>query len=900
MSFVALPLRKIPRGAAIFLSGVVLFLLFLTAPAAQAARNADVLSATLTNGLRVVIVPNALAPVVTTEVNYLVGSNETPEGFPGMAHALEHMMFRGSPGMSAAQLATTTALMGGNFNADTQQTVTQYFITAPRDCLDVALNVEATRMRDILASNELWAQERGAIEQEVDQDLSNPQYLFAMQLLASMFVNTPYAHDALGTRASFDKTTGAMLKAFYNSWYAPNNAILVIAGDVEPVRTLEKVKELFGPIAARQLPSRPAVKLESLKPVSIDIDTDLAYGLAIVAYRLPGFDSSDYAAGQILGDVLDSQRANLYTLVTEGKALFTGFDGESLPKSSFGFVSAAYPAEGDGPALIAMVKNIIAGYVKNGVPPDLVEAAKRHEIASAVFQTNSVSGLAAVWSQALAVEGRTSPDDDIEAIKKVTVEDVNRVLKQYLVNDTAITAILTPRPSGKVVATKGFGGRESFAPREAAPAKLPDWAKAIESVPGVPVFKVKPVIFTLPNGIRLIVQQENISPTVTLMGRIMNKPELQEPAGKEGVADVLESLFSYGTTSLDRLAFQKAQDDISADISGGTGFSLKVLANELDRGMELLADNILHPALPDSAFEIMKQEKLSSLPGLLRSSSYISRRALHEALYPKDDPSLRQALPETVSKLTLKDVKAYYGSVFRPDLTTIVIIGKITPVQARTVVEKYFGSWMAQGKKPETDLPPVPLNKPSSAAVTDTSRVQERVTLTETIGITRSHSDYYKLALGNNVLSGAFYASRLSRDLREQSGLVYSVESFVEARKTRSAFGVFFACEPSNVSKARSMIERNLNDMQTTPITETELRQAKILLLRQLTLSEESTDGIAEGLLNLAEEGLPLDEPMRAATEYRDMTAKQVQDAFVKWIRPKDFVQITVGPAVTP
>jgi zinc protease len=234
------------------------------------------------------------------------------------------------------------------------------------------------------------------------------------------------------------------------------------------------VKELFGPISAKPLPPHPAVHLEALKSVSIDIDTDLAYGLAIVAFRLPGFDSPDYAAGQILGDVLDSQRANLYSLVTEGKALFTGFDGESLPKASLGFASAAFPAGGDGAALIAMIKNIIAGYVKNGVPPDLVEASKRHEITNAEFQTNSVSGLAAVWSQALAVEGRSSPDDDIEAIKKVTVEDVNRVLRQYLVNDTAITAILIPRPSGKVVSTKGFGGKESFAPKQAAPAKLPD------------------------------------------------------------------------------------------------------------------------------------------------------------------------------------------------------------------------------------------------------------------------------------------------------------------------------------------------------------------------------------------------------------------------------------------
>ena len=123
---------------------------------------------------------------------------------------------------------------------------------------------------------------------------------------------------------SFDKTTGAMLKTFHAAWYGPNNAILIIAGDVDPARTLERVKELFGTIPARPLPPRPEVKLEPLKPALIKLDTDLPYGLAVVAFRLPGYDSPDYAAGQVLADVLDSQRGNLYTLVTEGKALSAG------------------------------------------------------------------------------------------------------------------------------------------------------------------------------------------------------------------------------------------------------------------------------------------------------------------------------------------------------------------------------------------------------------------------------------------------------------------------------------------------------------------------------------------------------------------------------------------------
>ncbi len=231
--------------------------LFLLAPILQAetkeARPQEgVLRATLGNGLRVVIVRNALAPVVTTMTNYLVGSIEAPAGFPGMAHAQEHMMFRGSPGLSADQLAAIIAAMGGEFNADTQQTLTQYLLTVPSADLDVALHIEAIRMKGVLDSQKLWAKERGAIEQEVAQDYSSPEFIFYTKLLAAMFKGTPYAESSLGSVASFDKTTGTMLKRFYDTWYAPNNAVLVIVGDVEPDKALVEVKKYFSSISPKR------------------------------------------------------------------------------------------------------------------------------------------------------------------------------------------------------------------------------------------------------------------------------------------------------------------------------------------------------------------------------------------------------------------------------------------------------------------------------------------------------------------------------------------------------------------------------------------------------------------------------------------------------------------------
>lgn len=892
--------RASPTKVLIVISFVLLLALaqgFEAAAAQQPAKVQSVLRAKLSNGLRVIIVQNTLAPVVTTMMNYLAGSNEAPDGFPGMAHALEHMMFRGSPGLSANQLADISAAMGGMFNADTQQTVTQYFFTVPAEDLDLALHIGAIRMRGLLNSDKLWEQERGAIEQEVASDMSNPQYVFYTKLLAAMFKGTPLAHDALGTRPSFNQTTGAMLKQFHDTWYAPNNAILVIVGDIDPPKALAKVKELFSDIPSKTLPERLAINLQQVKAESLNLTTDLPYGLAVIAFRMPGSSSPDYAAAQVLSDVLSSQRGTLYALVPEGKALFAGFAVSPLPQVSLGYALAAFPKGADGQALGAQMRQILADDIRNGVPADLVTASKRHELAGAEFQKNSVSGLASAWSEAVAVEGRQSPEEDVAAIQRVTVEDVNRVARKYLKLSDTISAVLTPQASGKPVSTKSFGGEESFAPKQAKPVALPEWAQQALERLAVPETTVHPQVSRLSNGIRLIVQPETISDTVSVYGHIDNNPDLETPNGQEGVSSVLGRLFSFGTTTLNRIEFQKALDEIGADESAGTSFSVQALTSHFDRAVELLADNELHPALPEQAFQIVQPQLAHAVAGQLQSPDYLTSRAVHAALFPKDDPTLREATPQTISALTLADVKGYYQHVFRPDLTTIVVIGHITPEDAKATIEKYFGSWQGQGPKPPTVLPAVPSNKSSSTAVPDSSRVQDAVTLAETLGLNRFNPDYYALQLGNRVLGGGFYASRLYRDLRENSGLTYYVGSSLDSGKTRTTYSVSYGCDPPNVSKARAIIVRDLKAMQSTPVTAHELREAKALVLREIPLSESSIHSIAGGWIARSTLGLPLDEPTRAAHRYIQLTAGDVEAAFAKWVRPDDLVQVSEGPA---
>jgi zinc protease len=873
------------------------------APRAHAAdpakpADADVLRATLDNGLRVIIVRNTLAPVVSTAVNYMVGSDEAPDGFPGTAHAQEHMMFRGSPGLSADQLADIGAVMGGDFNADTRESLTQYLFTVPSDDLDVALHIEAIRMRGVDNSQQGWDQERGAIEQEVAQDVSNPQYVLYTKLRTYMFADTPYAHDALGTRPSFDRTTAQMLQQFYQRWYAPNNAILVICGDVDLQGTLAEVKQLFGSIPRKTLPQRPTVVLKPVRATSFMVNTDQPNGALMVAMRVPGMRSPDFPALEVLADVLSSHRFALYNLVAQGKALDAGFALDPLPRAGLAYASVEYPAGTDAQALAKEVQAVLARVASQGVPADLVQAAKLQEQRDTGSLRNSIQGLASVWSDAVALYGLSSPEEDLERIQRVTVADVNRVARQYLQLDQAVTATMLPQGSGRpVVASGGFGGQESISLGEAKPTALPPWAERALNRLEVPALTTHPIVSQLPNGLTLIVQPENVSDTVSVIGHIRSRADTETPRGKEGVSELLDALLPFGTEKLDRLAYQRALDAIGAQESAGPDFSVQVLARNFDRAVQLLADNELHPALPEAALRILQPQLVAATGARNQSPGYLSQRALISGLFPPGDPSLRQATPESMRALTIRDVRDYYQLVFRPDLTTIVVIGRVTPEQARATIEKYFGAWQASGPKPNTDLPPAPQNPPRVVTVPDESRVQDVVELAQTLGLTRANEDYYALRLGNAVLGGGFYSTRLSIQLRKNTGLVYGVGSQLQAGRTRSVYTIYYACDPQNVQRAAAIVTQEVASMQKAPARPDELQRVKAMLLRQIPLSEASVDAIAGEFINRRDLDLPLDEPATAARRYIALTAADVQAAFQRWMRPNDFVRVVRGPA---
>ena len=864
----------------------------------SSAQNDNILRATLDNGLRVVIVRDTLSAMVTTQITYLAGGYETPKGYPGTAHALEHMMFRDTKGLTGAQLNELTGKMGGDNNAFTTADATQYYFVAPSQYLDVLLHIEAARMRGALMSDKDWDLEKGAIEQEVSRDISDPGYLAFMQAERELYAGTGYAEDALGTRPSFDKTTGTTLRDFYNAWYQPNNAILVIVGDVDPQATLAQVKDLFGTIAKGELPQRPPLKLEPFKPRTIAKTTPDATGTVQYLFRTPGQQSRDYAAMQVLLDVLNNSRSELADLAAQGKVLTAGADLQPFVQGGVGLLQVGFPKGGDSKQAEGYLDGVIAHVLKDGVPADLVEAAKRKEKAEFEFSKNSATGLAESWSQALAWQGLDSPQEALDQILAVTPQDVDRVAREYLKPDQRITVVLTPSANGeRPPNSSGFGGTESFAGNDKLDAPLPDWASQALSKLEMPHWTLDPESMKLDNGITLVVQPETISKTVTVVGHVDHDDNLQEPQGKEGTGKLLDALFDYGTSTLDRNAFHKQLDEIAATESGGADFALAVPSDAFDRGMLLLADNELHPALPQSAFAIQQQTLARTLAGELESPDYKMFRALKTGLLPKGDPGLRQATPATVGALKLADVRDYYTQTYRPDLTTIVIVGDVTPQQAKATVEKYFGAWKATGPKPDVIPKPVPLNPPSYTVVPNPFASQDQVLIGQTLDLNLHNPDRYALTLGNDVLGGNGFASRLMVDVRVKHGYAYGAGSGLQVDRSRSIFYVQYGSDPGKVAPVDALIRKNLADMQNAPVSAAELDNARQYEIRSIPVDVSSVNRIARALLNWSYKGEPLNQPMIAADHYLHLTAQQVQDAFKKYLKPSNLVQVVQGPA---
>lgn len=859
----------------------------------------NVARTTLANGLEVVVVANHLAPAVTTVMNYDVGSRQAPTDFPGMAHAQEHMMFRGTDSVSANQISAIAAGMGGRFNAATRDEGTQYYFSVPAEHLGVALRLQAERMKSVANKPEDWHKERGAIKKEVGRDLSNPGYVAYKKLRKRLFAGTPYSHDALGTKPSLDQTSAAMLQKFHDTWYAPNNATLVIAGDVDPEAVVGTVDKMFADVSRKDLPERSTIELPDVDTKPIRMTTDRGQGVAYLAFRTPGTnDPKAYATLKVLGKILNDPRGRLYSkLVVSGQSLGTSFSTQTLRESGIGYAAASFAKGSDSESLVAHLKQVLTTIANEGVTEAQVQAAKRQLKTSSSAAQDSISGQAQRWSRAVAIRQFHSPRALTQRMAKVDADQVNQLARRLLDDNAHVLTVLTPSDSGEAAASSdGFGGKESFTPEHVDKVDLPDWAaKSLQSIKA-PEPTTEPRTTRLDNGLKLITVNTDSVQATHVYGHIRNNPDLETADGQAGVSSVLGRLLSFGTQSHDRRAYQAALNQIGASSSAGTDFSLTVLPRHFERGLNLLAEKQRHPKLPEQYFPVVQRQVAGAVGGQLESPDFLASQALKKGLYPADDPSLRHATPQSVKSLNRQNVVDYYDKVFRPDLTTLVVVSSLPADRIKRAVERQFGSWSAEGPKPEVTRGPVPANEAHTIQVDDSAKSQDEVRLAQTLDVSSDRQAYHALKLGTQVLTGGFYASRLYRELRGERGLVYYVGSHLDLDRQRSTLTFRFGAAPEHVEQADTIIRRTLTNMAAEPVSTDDLHRARAGLIRQVPLDAASADSIGQGLLRRTRLDLPLDAPYRAAADYLTIDRQMIQQAFTQHIRPQDLVRVVQGP----
>jgi zinc protease len=456
---------------------------------------------------------------------------------------------------------------------------------------------------------------------------------------------------------------------------------------------------------------------------------------------------------------------------------------------------------------------------------------------------------------------------------------------------------LTPneRPSSRSSQKSDAAASDNFSGRTPnGPIVEPASIRAQLRKPTTARSKLAPVAFTLPNGLRVIVQPKTDRPTVYIGGTIASSPGFV-PQGKEGITRLASSLANFGTEHYDFTQLRKATDDIGASVELGQRFSAHGFAVDFERLLSLLADGEEHPAFPDRWLTLQRSQIANSLATEETISGEMVDRAYLQRLLLPDDPALRYPSQLSVSSITREDLLAYTSRYWRPDLTTIAIVGDVTPQRARAAVQAAFGSWSNAGETPSVAQPALPPPHTGHAYI-QTAANQVFIQLGQR-AVARTSRDFDTFNVLTEMLGGAgYFESRLWQELRQKRGLVYGVNTEVKSDKDRGDLEIQLNAAPENVASAITIVRDELERLRTQPVSASELAEAKVRLVSQALLDEASAGGQRDELLAIAQNHLPLDYYGTLSQRYAGITPADVQRVAKEYLQPDRLIEVFAGP----
>ena len=914
---------------------------------------------TLSNGLRVIYAPMPNSPTSHIRVLYHVGSRDEQSNRQGFAHMFEHMMFRGSAHVAPQEHGKLVSLVGGIANAFTSFDETVYHDTLPASYTEMALWLEADRMSSFKVTDPIFKTERQVVAEEWRMRLNQPYGGLFDQLMPAVFKVHPYHWTPIGNMDHLNAANVGELQSFFNKYYGPNNAILVVAGNIDLDKTRAEVKKYFGWIPARGehwtfytpgktgegsasdatlLNRQIAQEPPQTEPRRLEVKMTAPLARVMLAYRMPPEASDDTDALELLLNAAgDGRSSRLSRALVTGDHPLCVDAGASAEELQDGGVMV-FDGEVLGGKSTADVEKVmreqIAQLRDKPVTPEELEKVKQNERLGLAQRFETAEKTATVLGEEMLVHNNLNRVTTARArMEALTAADLQKMAQKYLQDNTVTTMVITPGTAQEVVSAAAAAQTApapaigtTTAPATAPamdvkfPADYPTTAPLSGKLPAAVFAQGVSSDLQLPGGgdgprrephpVQVIVMEDHSMPIVNWC-LTLRRGAYSEPAGKEGVAGITAEMVRRGPKGTTFDQFNEALESraISLEVADGsvvdwdrTGDSTilqgSCLKEQLPFALTATHDTLLNPAFDPAEFERCKDQALSVFQLSLNDPHTLASRALTHAIYG-DSPLGRLATMQSISSLTLDDVKAFYNGTYKSlDGAVLLISGDISVADGQAAARTLLaGAFNGSIPDPVYNFPK-PADKPSVILVDRPGSRQAAIEMALPAYSIRS-DEKFAGTLANQILSGGGIESRLGQYVRAEKGYVYGVSSVFAPNRQAGTFHGSTDTKFETTADTVLAMYKVFDDMKKDPVTTAELANAKFRVAGSLLMSMQTVQDQADyriiGILN----GYPADYYDKYAERVGQVNADQVKTAMDKYVQEDHMTVVVVGPAET-
>ena len=881
------------------------------APVGNLSFTEGVRQTVLDNGLTVLTKEVHTAPVVSVQMWYRVGSRNEAAGVNGISHQLEHLMFKGTIDRPI-QFGRLFSALGSASNAFTSYDETAYFGTVERDKLEALLTLEADRMENSVIGDEQLTSEKRVVISELQGYENSPSYRLGRAVMRAAFPDRAYGLPVGGTRADVERFSVDQVRNYYQTYYTPNNAVLIVVGDFETESTLDRIRELYGVIPQRsETIPEPAVPAAAASGEPIVLSEPGSAALLEAVYPLPDVKHPDVPAIDLMDMVLTAGRsARLYqALVETGLASSVGaYPAEMIEPGWYNVFATAAPGK-EIAEVDRVMQETLTQFRQSGVTPEELDRAKVQLQAYLVLSNQDISSQAMQlgFNQIVAGDYRYS-DRYLQELARVTPADIQRVAEIYLDPAKRTVGYFQPTLANGKPGTSGASSDrvvENFSPGAPVdPAEVARYLPPVTTDTTDNRAQPLPEEFTLDNGLRVLLLSDRSTPAVNLSGWVEAGSGFDTDA-KAGVANLTATNLMNGTRSRSALELAQVLENEGANLDfsanrEGINISGSALSANLPTIVQTLADVLQNATFPTDQLELSRQRALVALQSELDDPRRLGRRVFQQAVYPEGHPFHSFPTPESLISIDQTDLATFYEQHYRPDATVLSLVGDFDAAQVKDLLTQAFGGWQAQGDRPRLNFPPIDLPRRTTALNQVIPGKAEAVTYLGYGGISRQDPRYYAALVLNQIVGGDTLSSRLGTEVRDRQGLTYGIYSYFQAGRNPGPFLISMQTAPNDAQRAIDSTVALLQQLRQQGITEAELEAAKRSIMSSYPVELANPGDLGSVILSNDIYGLDVEEIRQFPARIEAVTMQQVERAIADLIHPGNLVIVTAGPGAAP